>query len=83
MTDEEIAQSLMQLAHERGAGKTFCPSDAAQRLAQDWRPMMPRVRQVAAQIGLCATQKGKVVDPVSATGPIRLSLGPDKPVQER
>ena len=64
----------MDLAHARGAGRTFCPSEAARRLADDWRPLMDRVRRVAADTDLMATQGGVPVDPVSAKGPIRLGL---------
>ncbi|MFD1510821.1 DUF3253 domain-containing protein [Lacimonas salitolerans] len=75
--DEEIAACLMALARARGADKSFCPSEVARRLASDWRPLMPRVRAVAATLPLLATQKGRPVDPHTAHGPIRLRLGPD------
>jgi hypothetical protein len=70
----------MDLAHRRGAGASFCPSEAARALAPDWRPLMPDVRRVAATLPLVATQKGAAVDPRTARGPIRLRLapGPDR-----
>lgn len=74
MTDDEIAHVLMRLARERGAGRTFCPSEVARALAGDWRGLMPRVRKVAAGLPLEATQKGVPIDPVAAKGPIRLGL---------
>ncbi len=74
MTDDEIAHVLMRLARERGAGRTFCPSEAARALSADWRPLMPRVRAVAADLPLAATQKGVPVDVLAARGPIRLGL---------
>ena len=74
--DTRIAEVLMDLAHRRGLGRTFCPSEAARALAEDWRPLMPEVRRVAAGLPLCATQKGIAVDPVTARGPIRLGLPP-------
>ena len=64
----------MVLAHARGPEATFCPSEAARALADDWRPLMPRVRAVAATLPLRATQKGAPVDPKAARGPIRLGL---------
>ena len=73
-SDNEIADILLDLAHQRGVGKTFCPSEAARRLSDDWRPLMPEVRRVAARLDLQATQKGAPVDPVTAKGPIRLGL---------
>lgn len=72
--DDQIAHVLMDLAHQRGAAKTFCPSEAARALAADWRPLMPEVRRVAATLPLRATQKGVPVDLPTTRGPIRLSL---------
>jgi hypothetical protein len=77
VTDDRIAEVLMDLAYERGRGATFCPSEAARALAADWRPLMPEVRRVAAALPLRATQKGRPVDPLTAKGPIRLGLPPD------
>ncbi|MDJ0637555.1 MAG: DUF3253 domain-containing protein [Paracoccaceae bacterium] len=71
--DTDIARVLLELARERGAGKTFCPSEAARRLSDNWRPLMPEVRRVAATLALVATQKGQPVDPLIAKGPIRLA----------
>lgn len=72
--DARIAGVLMDLAHRRGAGSSFCPSEAARALADDWRALMPHVRRVAAGLPLVATQKGMPVDPMRARGPIRLRL---------
>ncbi len=72
--DAEIAAVLRALAARRTGG-SFCPSEAARALAADWRPLMPDVRRVAAEIGLRATQKGVPVDPLTARGPIRLLTG--------
>ncbi|WP_439121807.1 DUF3253 domain-containing protein [Marivita sp.] len=74
--DDAIAGVLMALAHARGPDKTFCPSEAARRLSDDWRPLMPDVRRVASTLPLQATQKGAPVDPTTAKGPIRLGLKP-------
>ena len=75
--DDEIAAVLTYLALRRGAGKTFCPSEAARALAPSgWRDLMPAVRRVAADLPLRATQKGVPVDPLAARGPIRLGLAP-------
>ena len=75
-SDEAIAAVLMDLAHRRGMGASFCPSEAARALAADWRPLMPDVRRVAAGLPLVATQGGAAVDPVAARGQIRLRLQP-------
>jgi hypothetical protein len=74
VTDDRIAEVLMDLAHRRGSGSTFCPSEAARTLSADWRPLMPEVRRVAAALPLRATQNGHPVDPLTAKGPIRLGL---------
>jgi hypothetical protein len=73
-SDKDIADVLLDLAHQRGVGKTFCPSEAARRLSDDWRPLMPEVRRVAAKLDLVASQKGVPIDPMTAKGPIRLGL---------
>lgn len=70
----EIEAALMAIAAARGAGKTFCPSEVARRLADDWRPLMQDVRRVAATTDLVATQNGREVDPVTVKGPLRLGL---------
>ncbi|MGJ8602665.1 MAG: DUF3253 domain-containing protein [Marivita sp.] len=75
-SDKEIADVLLDLAHQRGVGKTFCPSEAARRLSDDWRDVMPDVRRVSVGVALRATQKGHEVDARTAKGPIRLGLAP-------
>lgn len=74
LTDDQIAEALMGLAQARGRASSFCPSEAARALSNDWRPLMPEIRRVAAQLPLMATQKGAPVDPRTARGPIRLRL---------
>ena len=73
-SDDAIEAELLRLARARRA--TFCPSEAARGLAEDWRPLMPEVRRVASRLGaegrLSATQRGAPVDPATARGPIRL-----------
>ncbi|MEM9050043.1 MAG: DUF3253 domain-containing protein [Pseudomonadota bacterium] len=77
MTDDEIAQTLSALAATRGPDRSFCPSEAARALAEDWRPLMPRIRAVAATLArggrLRVTQSGIEVDALAAVGPIRLA----------
>jgi len=76
--DADIAAAILSLAEARGPGRTLCPSDAARRLSDDWRPLMPEVRRVAGTLvregRIVATQKGAEVDPETARGPIRLGL---------
>lgn len=78
MSDEDLRQAILTLAHDRGVSRSFCPSDVARRVAGDWRPLMPEVRRVAAALQaegwVQATQKEMPVDPLAARGPIRLRL---------
>jgi hypothetical protein len=85
--DAEAAAVLGDLAAARGPSKTFCPSEAARRLANRagdpdaWRDRLSQVRRVAermvAEGQLVATQRGRIVDPATARGPIRLRLPRD------
>ena len=71
----EIEAAIRALADER-APLTFCPSEVARRLSEDWRPLMPLIRETAARMGgIRATQGGAAIDPLRATGPIRLAKG--------
>ena len=75
---ERIREVLMQLASERRAGCTFCPSEAARRLSADWRPLMSRVREVAAELmeegKLVCMQRGEPAHPLATRGAIRLAI---------
>lgn len=77
ITHAAVRQVLLELAAERGEGRTFCPSEAARRLAPDWRPLMPQVREAAAALArqgvLVCTQRGRATDPLEAKGPVRLA----------
>lgn len=64
----------MRLAHLRGPDKSFCPSEVARGFSGDWRALMGRVRRVARELPLRATQKGAAIDLAQAKGPIRLAL---------
>ena len=85
--DLALEAAILRLLHERGAGKTICPSEAARTVAGDgsmsnvreaWEPLMEPARAAArrlvAQGKLAITQGGAVVDPSTAKGAIRLKL---------
>ncbi len=78
LSREEIEAQIVALLEQRAEGKTICPSDAARALADDWRPLMPEVREAAYAMAdrgeLEVTQKGEVVEGRAARGPIRLRL---------
>lgn len=76
---DAIEKVILDLVHQRGAGKTICPSEAARRLdAEHWRRLMPPVRDVAARMARAGQiqirRKGKVIDPDTMRGVIRLGL---------
>jgi hypothetical protein len=74
ISDEAIRAELLRLALAR-AGASFCPSEAARALASDWRPLMPRIRALAAGMPeLRATRRGAEVPADGPGGPIRLAL---------
>lgn len=83
--DQAIRSAVLEVVRDRGPGKTACPSAAARSAMQQstgteegWRGLMPRVRQAARALAekgeLEVTQDGEAVDPVEASGPIRLGL---------
>lgn len=81
-TDDEIAQAIEALLRARAPTSSICPSDAARHLqADEWRPLMPAIRRVAATLAragrLRITQGEHAVAPQaveddSVRGPIRL-----------
>ena len=79
-TATDAARTILALLARRDQGKTICPSDAARALGGDdgFRPLMPLVREAAAQLvsrgELEVTQSGAVVDLATARGAIRLRL---------
>ena len=52
-SDAQIEAALLALTAQRGEQSSACPSDVARTLApNDWRGLIPRVRQVAGQLAL-------------------------------
>jgi len=78
--DRDLEQVILKLLAERQAGATICPSEAARQVGNarqiDWRTLMEPTRQAARRLVAAGkiemTQKGRVVDPSTAKGPIRL-----------
>lgn len=77
---ERIERAVADAVAARGPGKTTCPSEVARALAgdEDFRPLMPHVREAAAVLAergeIAVTQRGRPVDARSARGAIRLGL---------
>ncbi len=77
--DARLGEHILRLVHERGAGKTICPSEAARaERGDDWRSLMKPVRRAAQKLAregrIAIYRKGKPVDPDNFKGVIRLGL---------
>lgn len=82
-TDQALADAIVDLLDHRATGKTICPSEAARCVAPDaWRDLMPDARRVASGMvddrRIEMTQRGEVVDPATARGPVRLRYPADR-----
>ncbi|MFY2790965.1 DUF3253 domain-containing protein [Rhodococcus sp. KRD162] len=76
-TDTELEDKIRSLLDARSRDATICPSDVARALSDDgWRELMEPVRRAARRMvdagEVEITQKGSVVDPSTAKGPIRI-----------
>ena len=87
MSDEVagLESAIRSLLTDRAEGSTICPSEAARAVGGDrWRVLMAPARDAARHLvdagEVEITQRGRVVDPGQATGPIRIRrrsrLGP-------
>jgi len=79
---EDLEKTLLTLAQTRGAGKTFCPSEAARAIGgshpDGWGPLMTPVRRAAISLAdegrIVIYRKGKPVDPHDFKGVYRIGL---------
>lgn len=76
-TDRALEAAILALLDERARDATICPSEAARRVSPGaWETLLERARRAArrlvAQGAVEITQKGRVVDPSGARGPIRV-----------
>ena len=74
---QRLRAAVLALATHRAPDRTTCPSDAARAVGgDDWRRLMPLTREVTAELvdagEVEVLQKGEVVDPATARGPIRI-----------
>jgi Protein of unknown function (DUF3253) len=79
-----LESAIRDLLAARAATATICPSDAARRVAtehgsaddEDWRSLMEPARIAARRLvdrgEVEIVQRGRVVDPATAKGPIRI-----------
>ncbi len=75
--DRDLEQVIRDLLGARAGDATICPSEAARRVGgDDWRPLMEPARRAARRLVATGeaeiTQAGRVVDPSTAKGPIRI-----------
>jgi hypothetical protein len=75
--DHRLEAAILTLLAGRAHDATICPSEAARAVdADDWRALLEPARRAArrlvAQGRLEILQQGRVVDPSTARGPIRL-----------
>jgi len=80
--DPRLEEAILALLGERARGKTICPSEAARRVfPEGWRDKMEATREAARRLVAAGrveiVQRGRVVDPSTARGPIRLRLASD------
>lgn len=77
--DASLEGAILALLAARAHGATICPSEAARVVAPlAWEPLMEPARAAArrlvAQGRVVITQRGHIVDPSTAKGPIRVRL---------
>ena len=75
--DLELERSIRSLLAARAATSSICPSDVARAVSPDgWRELMEPARRAARRLVAAGevevTQRGSVVDPSTAKGPIRI-----------
>lgn len=79
--DDALESAILELLAQRARGATICPSEAARRVDPErWRDLMEASRAAARRLVASGraevTQRGRVVDPSTAKGPIRVRLVP-------
>ncbi len=77
--DRALERRILEMLAARARNTSLCPSDVARAAApDDWRPLMEPVRRAARRLvdagAVEITQRGRVVDPATARGPIRIRL---------
>jgi len=76
--ETEIEAMILRLARQRGADKSLGPSDVAQALAEEWRPLLFEVRAAAQRLAerdqIEILRHGKPIPSAALKGVIRLRL---------
>ncbi|PZU41759.1 MAG: hypothetical protein DI571_12535 [Arsenicicoccus sp.] len=82
--DRELDAAILELLSRRARTSTICPSEAAREVGastgQEWRDLMEPARRAARRLVACGAveilQGGRVVDPSTVRGPIRIRRSP-------
>ena len=75
--DRHLEATILDLLDRRAGGATICPSEAARAVdPDDWSSLMEPARSAARRLvdsgAVVITQRGQIVDPSTAKGPIRI-----------
>ena len=75
--DQQLEEAIEQLLGSREASKSICPSEAAKSVDPlNWRELLEPARSAARRLVTAGTheitQKGQIVHPSRARGPIRI-----------
>ncbi len=76
--DRLLEQTVLSLLADRAAAATICPSEVARTVGteESWRSLMEPARRAARRLVAAGqveiTQGGRVVDPSTAKGPLRI-----------
>ena len=82
--DQQLEAAIISLLSSRAGTASICPSEAARMIfPESWREEMERTRRAARRLvaagAIEITQGGRVVDPSTAKGPVRLRKTRDFP----
>ncbi len=80
-TDRRLETAIAELLDSRARSATICPSEAARRVdPEGWRELMEPARRAARRLvdagRVEIVQGGRMVDPSTAKGPIRIRRVP-------
>lgn len=80
-------EAILRLAAKHGTAKSFTPTDVAQELAENWRPLLTHIRAAARRLAerdlIEILRHGKPVEPSALKGVIRLRLKAQPPETEQ
>jgi hypothetical protein len=85
--DRALEAAILDLLDRRAGGATICPSEAARQVADAapddaWRELLEPARRAARRLVASGevelTQRGRVVDPSTVRGPVRIRRAPSR-----